>query len=169
MTKIPTNTDIPGGTKTPTRTQIPFETGKPNNTTVPNTTKAPITTIEPSGNETSTPQNTNIPEGTKTPNRTQSPNGTGKPVDTVAPIVTNTPDCEQVKLALNFYLEPFDSESPNSQFVYVNVENHTKEDVYIETEAYMTTKGVNYPAMIFDTKEEYLEKVEPVEEDNIFC
>ena len=165
-TSTPQKTNVPDGNKNPNRTRTPIETVKPIVTIVPNITNTPVKTKDPLVNETSTPQKTNVPVGSKNPNKTQSPIGTMKPNNTLTPIITNTPNGHPINLALNFYLDPFDPEKPNSQFVNVNFANHTKEDVYIETEAYMTTKGVNYPAMICDTKEGYLEKIEPTEEND---
>ena len=71
-------------------------------------------------------------------------------------------------MALNFYLEPFNPEAPNEQFVNVYLVNHLGEDVYVETDAYLTTKGKDYPAMIFGSKEGDLEKIEPVDEGNTY-
>lgn len=173
-TNLPQSTNTPDENKSPNRTQTPFETEKPNVTIVPNVTNVPWKTNEPIWNVTSTPQNTDVPGENKNPIGTQMPIGTIIPKDTLTPILTEKPEKTvtpnetktPVNLALNFYLEPFDPERPNSQFVYVHLVNHTKEDVYIETEAYMTTKGENYPAMIGDTKEGHLERIEPVPEDD---
>ena len=50
--------------------------------------------------------------------------------------------------------------------VYEHLVNHLQEEVYVETDAYLTPKGKDYPAMIFGSKEGDLEKIEPTYEED---
>lgn len=146
VTEVPENP-----TSTETATEMPL---RPENTaTVPETPV--IQTVKPVVPTAAVP--------TQKPEQSQQP-ATGAP-GTERPTVTETPG-KQVDLALNFYLEPFDSERPSEQFVYVRLVNHLQEDVYVETDAYLTTKGKDYPAMIFGSKEGDLEKIEPTYEED---
>ena len=164
-TKAPAVTEIPVmPTKAPDRTETPVMPTK-----APAVTETPVMPTEaPAVTETPvTP--TEAPAVTETPvTPTEAPAVTETPVTpTEAPTVTETPG-QQVDLALNFYLEEYDPNSPSAQFVTVHMVNHLTEDVYVETEAYLTTKGKDYPAMIYDSKEGDLKKIKPTDKEDIY-
>ena len=120
---------------------------------------------------------TRIPTGTETPfiptripSETEHPilpEISPKPVTINTSIPAQTPG-KQVDLALNFYLSEYDPDAPSEQFVTVHLINHLAEDVYVETEAYLTTRGKDYPAMILGSKEGDLEQVEPTYEEDTY-
>ena len=157
-TSMPENTatvtEVHGNpASTETATEMPV---KPENTpTVPETPV--IQTVKPVVPTATVP--------TQKPEQSQQP-ATGAP-GTERPTVPETPG-KQVDLALNFYLDPFEPEKPNEQYVTVHLVNHLEENVYVETDAYLTTKGKDYPAMLTGMEGKTLEKIEPTSKDDTF-
>ena len=94
-------------------------------------------------------------------------NITSAPMATPTLIPSTPNEGKEVSLALDFYLDPFDTEDPDEQFVIVNFINHLGQDVYVETEAYVTTKGEKYAALISDTQEGETVKIEPTDEEGL--
>lgn len=128
----------------------------------------------PSFPETPVETNTPVePEATSTTRPTRVPSKpatSGKP-ETTAPVFTNTPSREegkQVSLALDFYLDAYDPENPDHQFVNVNFVNHLNENVVVETEAYVTTRGEDYPALLLGKPEGETVTIEPTYEGDIY-
>lgn len=50
-------------------------------------------------------------------------------------------------LGVKFYLSEYTIGAENEQFVYLNVENSRSAEIKIEVDAFITTDGINYPAM----------------------
>lgn len=102
-----------------------------------------------------TPFETTAPFETVAPSETETPVETEEPVETATPSAepTATPEPkEPVSMNLDFYLGAYDPEAPDHQFVDVYFANHLDESVFVESEAYVTTRGENYPALITNTK-----------------
>lgn len=73
------------------------------------------------------------------------------PQTTTAAGITNYTGQNAIN-GVHFYMEPFDEERRNEQFVNVQVENYTSYEVYMEPDAYITTDGLNYKARILGSK-----------------
>ena len=147
---------VPQFTKAPTVTPVQTVASVP--TTIPQVTVVPTT---------QQPVTSKAPVVIATPEITKVPVVITTPEITKAPIVIATPEVTKVPVALDleFYLDPYDSTSPNEQFVFVNFLNYLKEDVYVESEAYVTTRGENYAALISRTKEGDVEKIVPTDRE----
>lgn len=81
---------------------------------------------------------------------------TAPPQITTAPGITNYTGQNAIN-GVHFYMDPFDEEHRNEQYVKVNIENFTSYEVYLEPDAYITTDGLNYKARICGSKNETYE------------
>ena len=67
---------------------------------------------------------------------------------------TATPEPNKLEdLNVEFYLEPYNSNETKKIYIYAYYSNHSNETAFIEKDAYLTTRGTNYPLELGGTQD----------------